>query len=302
MVRALKIGLLLWFPLLLNAQTGFEATLKPSDTLNTSRRNFVVISEASLATLSLIGLNELWYSDFERTKFRTINDFDEWLQLDKVGHVYSGYHLGRLGSESLRWSGASQKDQLIYGAVLGLGFLTAVEILDGFSEEWGFSWSDIGANVIGTGLYVGQDLLWEEQRMTLKFSFNRTQLAPQRQDKLGENFLQEVFKDYNGQTYWLSFNLKSFFPESKLPNWLNLALGYGGYGMLTGVSELEGDSYGPQDRFRQYYLSLDVDLTRIKTKSHFLRTLFSLINVLKIPSPAIEFTSQNKLNLYWLHY
>jgi len=301
-MRRLKIGVLVWLPLLLNAQQDITSFWKPSDTLNTSRRNFVVISEVSLASLSLVGLNALWYSDFERSKFRTIDDFNEWQQLDKVGHVYSAFHLSRLGAESLEWSGASKNNQLVYGSALGLGFLTAVEIFDGFSEEWGFSWSDIGANTLGTTMYVGQELLWDEQRITLKYSFSRTGLASENPEKLGENFLKEVFKDYNGQTYWLSFNLKSFFPESKLPDWLNLAIGYGGYGMLTGINDPTTGIFGNQDRFRQYYLSLDVDLTRIHTNSHFLKTLFSLINVLKIPSPAIEFTSKNRLNLYWLHY
>ena len=37
--------------------------LKPSDTLNKPRRNGVIISEASLITMSLVGLNQLWYAD-----------------------------------------------------------------------------------------------------------------------------------------------------------------------------------------------------------------------------------------------
>ena len=99
-------------PVCILAQTDSSHFLQPSDTLNKSRRNFVIITEASLATMSLIGLNELWYNDFERSKFRTIDDFDEWLQLDKFGHVYSSYHLGRIGAEALNWSGVSKKDQL----------------------------------------------------------------------------------------------------------------------------------------------------------------------------------------------
>ena len=170
MMRRLKIGVLVWLPLILNAQEDITSFWKPSDTLNTSRRNFVVISEVSLASLSLVGLNALWYNDFERSKFRTIDDFNEWQQLDKIGHVYSAFHLSRLGAESLEWSGASKKNQLVYGSAIGLGFLTAVEIFDGFSEEWGFSWSDIGANTLGTAMYVGQELLWDEQRITLKLS------------------------------------------------------------------------------------------------------------------------------------
>lgn len=128
--------------------------------------------------------------------------------------------MGRVGAELLNWSGVSEKDQLIYGATLGFVFLSTVEVFDGFSKEWGFSWSDIGANSLWTSLYIGQQLLWDEQRIVLKYSFNRTTYAIQRPNTLGNGLLEEALKDYNGQTYWLSVNLHSFFKESSLPKWL----------------------------------------------------------------------------------
>lgn len=276
------------------SQFDLEKFLKPSDTLNSSRRNSVIITEASIATLSLIALNELWYDDFQRSSFHTLDDTDEWLQMDKFGHVFSSYQLSRIGVEALNWSGVQKKDQLIYGASLGLIFLTSVEIFDGFSEEWGFSWSDFTANVIGSGIFVGQELLWHEQRATLKYSFHRTDYAKLRPDKLGESFLEEVFKDYNGQTYWLSCNIHSFFKDSKIPRWLNVAFGVGADGMLTGVNEEMNSLFPDQNRYRQFYLSLDVDLTRIETRSHLLKTIFSLLNVLKIPLPTFEINGKNR--------
>ncbi len=146
---------------------------KSSDSLNVKRRNAVVISEVIIGTTSLIGLNALWYSDYKRSKFHTINDLNEWMQMDKVGHAFSSYQLARVGADVLNWSGVSKKDQLVFGATFGFTFLSAVEILDGYSAEWGFSWSDIAANAAGTGLYIGQELLWEEQRIQLKYSFNK---------------------------------------------------------------------------------------------------------------------------------
>lgn len=275
---------------------------KPSDTLNKPRRNAVIISEASLATLTLIGLNELWYKDFPRSKFHTVNDSNTWLQMDKFGHVMTSYYLGKLGADVLNWSGVSKKNQLIYGSTLGFTFLTAVEIFDGYSKEWGFSWSDIASNAVGTGLYVGQELLWEEQRIVLKYSFHRTKYAKQRPDKLGENFLQEVLKDYNGQTYWLSANINSFVKDSKIPKWLNLAIGYGADGMLSGTNENVDNLFTNQNRIRQYYLSFDVDLTRIRTESNLLRTIFSIINVVKIPMPTIEFNSNNRVVFHLFYF
>jgi hypothetical protein len=46
--------------------------------------------------------------------------------------------------------------------------LLTVEVLDGFSSEWGAS-GDIIANASGTALFVSQELLWKEQDHTKIF-------------------------------------------------------------------------------------------------------------------------------------
>ena len=273
-----------------------------SDTLHKPRRNFVAITEASLATATLIGLDRIWYADFPRSSFRFINDTNEWMQMDKAGHVFTSYYVGNVGAEVLRWSGVSKKDQLIYGATLGFGFLTAVEIMDGFSAEWGASWGDIAANGLGTGLYVGQELLWNEQRVVLKYSFHRTEFAELRPNKLGDGFLEEMLKDYNGQTYWLSANVHSFFKESKVPKWFNIAVGYGAEGMVAGTRETQREILPELKRFRQFYLSIDVDLTKIQTKSKFLKSVFELVNFIKIPAPTLEINTLGKLKLHAIYF
>jgi hypothetical protein len=284
-------------------QNKMDSFLKPSDSLNIKRQNTVIISEAVLSSGTLIGLNQLWYADYPKSEFHFINDNSEWLQMDKVGHSFSSYHLGRFGAEMLQWSGASKKNQLIYGAGLGFAFLTAVEVFDGFSAEWGASSGDIIANASGTALYVSQELLWKEQRITPKFSFHTTQYSNQRPEVLGSSLTEQILKDYNGQTYWLSVNLYSFSKDSKIPKWLNLALGYGGDGMITGNKEnySQNSTSNPQ-RFRQFYLSLDADLTKIKTKSHFLKTIFSVLNTVKIPAPTIEIRQFNGIKWHLIYF
>ena len=282
------------------SQSKFNQFLKPSDTLNVSRRNTVIITEASLAAMTLIGLDQLWYADYPRSKFKTINDGGEWLQMDKLGHAFSSYQLGRVGANVLNWSGVRKKDQLLYGSTLGFGFLTAVEIMDGFSEEWGFSWTDMAANAAGTGLFVGQELLWQEQRVLLKYSFHRTRFAKQRPERLGSGWSEEFLKDYNGQTYWLSANINSFLKTDSIPNWLNIAFGYGANGMLSGGAH--DPLFFDQNRTRQYYLSLDIDLSRIKTKSHFLKTIFDVFNVIKVPFPALELNSDGRLKWHYIYF
>lgn len=286
------IILFVLLPLTAFSQSKLDAFLTPSDSLNRPRLNTIVLSEASIGAITLLGLNQLWYADFERSKFHTINDNSSWLQMDKLGHVFTSYQLGKYGSHLLNWSGVSERDQLFYGATLGFSFLTAVEVLDGYSKEWGFSWGDILANGSGTGLYIGQELLWKEQRIALKYSFHQTKYAKQRPDKLGETYLEQTLKDYNGQTYWLSANLHSFFKESKIPKWLNVAVGYGAEGMLTGTKDVDNQVLTSNERYRQYYLSFDLNLSKISTNSKLLRSILDVFNVIKIPFPTLEFNKK----------
>ena len=186
---------------------------------------------------------------------------------------------------------------------LGFAFLTAVEVLDGYSSEWGASSGDIIANASGTALYVSQELMWNEQRITPKFSFHTTKYASDTTGSFGKFLSEQILKDYNGQTYWLSVNLHSFAKGSKIPKWLNLALGYGAEGMITGNNENTTPFLASNPhRFRQFYLSLDVDLTKIKTNSHFLKTVFSVFNTVKIPAPTIEFVHFNEVKYHFIYF
>ena len=273
-----------------------------SDTLNKSRRNAVYITEATGGAIALIGLNQLWYADYPRSNFHFINDNDLWMQMDKFGHSFSAYYIGKMGMDALAWAGETKKNQLIYGATLGFVFLTAVEVLDGFSEEWGFSTADVFANALGTGLLIGQELLWNEQRIQLKFSFQKSNYQQYNPNQLGENTLQQILKDYNGQTYWLSVNLRSFFKESKIPHWLNISLGYGANGLPE--NSYNNAILPPQKiaSYRQFFTSIDVDLTKIPTNSALLKTVFNVFNFVKIPAPAIEYRSNGKFKFHGLYF
>ncbi len=286
------------------AQNNFDNFFKPSDSLNKKRLNTVIVSEAIVGSATLIALNQAWYADYPRSDFHFINDNAEWLQMDKAGHVFSAYHLGSFGANALKWSGADKKSQLLYGSTLGLTFLTAVEVFDGFSANWGASLGDVAANVSGTALFVSQELLWDEQRIVPKFSFHTTPYASARPNVLGSSFSEQILKDYNGQTYWLSANIHSFFKSSKVvPKWLNVAVGYGAEGMITGKDEFVNTVFLPSDkRYRQFYLSLDVDLTKIETKSHFIKTILTVFNTIKIPAPTFEIKGLGETKFHWVYF
>ena len=71
-------------------------------------------------------------------------------------------------------------------------------------------------------------MIWNEARIKPKFSFTPTSFAQERPNVLGNGLHEEILKDYNGQTYWLSVDLYAFLnEESKFPKWLNFVFGYG---------------------------------------------------------------------------
>ena len=306
MILKFKVGIYFLFLIFFHdafSQSSVDNFPKPSDSLIKKRQKTVIISESILVSGTLIGLNQLWYANYPRSSFHFINDNAEWLQMDKVGHLFSTYHIGRAGAEMLQWSGTSKQNQLIYGAGLGLTFMTAVEVMDGFSSQWGFSIGDMAANVSGTALYVSQELIWKEQRFTPKYSFHTSQYAALRPEVLGKSLTEQILKDYNGQTYWLSANLYSFSKGSKIPKWLNLAIGYGADGMISGNVGNNTPLLTPKpERFRQFYLSLDLDLTKINTKSHVLKTVLSIFNTVKIPAPTIEYSAHGGFQFCALYF
>ena len=152
-------------------------------------------------------------------------------------------------------------------------------------------------------MYVSQELLWKEQRIIPKFSFHTTPYASARPEVLGSTITEQILKDYNGQTYWLSANIHSFAKTSKFPKWLNVAIGYGAEGMITGYDDFVNTVFLPESkRYRQFYLSLDVDLTKIETKSHFVKTILTVFNFIKIPAPTIEIRGNGGTKFHFIYF
>ena len=284
------------------AQSQVSLFLRPSDTLNKSRLITTVITQAVFLSATTFKLNQYYYKNYPKSDFHFVDDSAEWLQMDKMGLIFSSYHIGNAAANSLKWAGLSKKKQLLYGATLGFAYLSAVEVLDGFSTQYGASWTDIAANAGGAGLYIAQELIWNEQRIVPKFSFHATPYASAQPNILGKSFGEQILKDYNGQTYWFSGNLHSFLKQSKIPKWLNLAFGYGAEGMITANDELVNTVFMPEkQRTRQFYLSFDVCLTKIPTKNRTLKTLFAVFNTIKIPAPTFEINQrgQSKWHLFY---
>lgn len=292
MKRLLVIGLLLSY---LGAQAQ-DLSVYP-DTLSKKRLGVVYGMVGGLYVTSVTLLYFAWYKGYDETRFHIADDWGEWMMKDKLGHMTTTYQLGNYGYWSLRWAGMNEKKALWFGGTWGLIYMTTIEFFDGLSAEWGFSPSDMVFNTLGSAMFIGQQLLWHDQRIRLKFSYHPTDYAQYRPDLLGDNWAQQIIKDYNGQTNWLSVNIASFLKnDSRFPSWLNVAFGYGATGMIGAYDnppEHDGQPLPQFNRVPHYFLSVDVDWTKIKTHSKVLRFVFKALSFVKVPAPAVEYDWEN---------
>ena len=277
------------------------------------------------ATVS-VGLYKAWYKNYDQSPFHTFNDYGEWQNIDKFGHLYTTYNETRTAFLGARWTGIKRKKAILTGWGIGMFLQTTLEVMDGFSTKWGFSVSDMAFNTVGASMYATQELVWREQRVIFKFSatahdYSKNWIAAtngtavsspaiRANNLFGKTYAERFLKDYNGQILWASFNPSSFLGKrpSWLPKWLNIAVGYGAENLYGGYANEwnEGDAHfvlNPDDypRYRQYYLSLDVDFSRIATKNYFLKSLLYGFNFIKIPSPTLEW-SRGRLKFYPIYW
>jgi len=263
-----------------------------------------IVFEAAYYTGAMLILQNTWYHDKKVVPFHFYNDNQGYLQVDKFGHAYGAYVESYIGYHLLLNSGVSRKNSLIYGGTLGIILQTPIEIMDGVHEGWGFSWGDMAANAMGTALFVGQELFFEEQIVRYKFSYSPSVYSKTDNGYFGKTSIDKMLKDYNGHTYWLSFPLNKLVRNTKMPQWLNIAAGYGAngmYGEYVNITSYNGVKLPETTRYRQYLLSLDIDWTKINTQSKFLKIVFQGLNFIKLPFPTLEYNSMGKFKAYWIY-
>lgn len=290
----------------LSLVSGFsQHFLPPSDVYRQDRLKKVIITEVAISTAVSVGLYYLWYKKFPRSKFHFFNDSREWLQMDKVGHAVTAYNAGVLQYDLMRWSGVKKNDAIIIGSATALGSLTIIELLDGFSSQWGFSKSDMLANLVGTAIFAAQQKWWDQQRITMKFSAHLSPYAQYHRGELGNNIASRILKDYNGQSYWLSVNLRSFLPAgSSVPPWAAVSFGYGAGGMIGGHSNpatLKGVPIPHFERTRRFMIAPDADLFRLRSIAPVDAATY-ITRPFKWPAPTLEMNSKGKFRFYGLYH
>ena len=281
-----------------------------SPTYDQQRMKIIGVTAGTMYVASMAGLYELWYKNYPQSKFHLFDDNGEWMQMDKGGHCVVAYYLGSLGIDVLNWAGVKKNKATWYGGMVGAAYNTTFECLDGLSSEYGFSIGDMTANFAGAFICIGEQLAWGQQRIQLKFSYHHSPEADLRPDLLGNDFPSNAIKDYNGLSDWVSVNVYDFMAQSSarnsvVPRWLNVAFGYGADGMLgarMNPVSYNGNDLPNLDRHRQYYFSLDVDLSQINTKSKAVNTVFDLLNLMKVMFPSLEYNRVTKFLFHPLYF
>ncbi|MFY8012220.1 MAG: DUF2279 domain-containing protein [Saprospiraceae bacterium] len=295
---------------------------KVADTLNETRLTTLTATSAVTYIGTTLAFNELWYKDYPRVKFHLKDDWILWEQVDKYGHAFSAYQSAKMGYNAFKWTGISDKKAVFIGMGISIALMNTLEIMDGFSKGWGFSLYDAGFNTFGTTLFTSQQLAWKEQKIAIKWSSTRPKYATTpittniptffgsqqyaAEGLYGRNFWEYAFKDYNAMTIWASISPASFFMDREKKNILRsmcLSVGLGGENIYGAAYNNYRDKEGRMTfiglpRYKQFYLSIDINTEMIPSKSKLLRTVFKAINFIKIPAPTIELNTLGQFKFH----
>jgi uncharacterized protein YfiM (DUF2279 family) len=272
------------------------------DTLR-SRQRTLISTGLGLGTVAThAGLYQMWYKDYPIQRFTWINDNAGWLQMDKAGHAFSAFSIAHISASVYRSTGLNRQRSAVYGTLWALGFQTPIEIFDGFSAGWGASSGDLTANTSGALLSGFQHYFLDDAPVLLRWRYGSSPYPAMRPGTLGGNPRERWLKDYNGQSYWLSYHIRKR-DDSRWPAWLGIAAGYSANGMLGSEINRWTDAAGQLldythvQRYRQWFIAPDIRFSRIRTRSAVLRTLFLALDVYRLPLPALEL-SQGRLHLH----
>jgi hypothetical protein len=263
------------------------------------------IGVPSTAVISLVGINEVWYKNYARSDFHFFDDLKEWNGMDKIGHACTSYQLNKVSHSLFKKNNI--KKPLLKSSVYTFGYMLGVELLDGYSTEWGFSIYDVIGNGLGTMLYTFQERKFKNQPFKIKFSSHKSTYASCRPSLLGENRLQQILKDYNGQTYWLTFNYNELWNKRiKLFDYIDFAFGYSIDGFTGGHNNPEISSCNclindcnNLKRTSQFIFSVDLNTSKIKNKHPILGKFLLPFDIVKIPFPAFILNNSKNFKLIY---
>ena len=218
-----------------------------------------------------------WWKD-QRRFFKFAEDGYYARNVDKVSHIYTANFFTVSTATAYEWAGISPKNSLLYGAITAMAYETYIEINDGFAPIWGFDWIDMGANIFGVLYPYFQEEAPILKNFTFKWSFQPDWISK----KVNNN--NDLLDDYTNMTFWLGVSPKGLLPK-------NIAKHYPGFlGFAIGLS-LKNASHAPggtRNAYREWYIALDYDITKLPGDTDFLKKLKKILNFYHFPSPAVR--------------
>lgn len=196
-----------------------------------------------------------WWQGGMNSDFRTIDE--GWFGqntyaggADKLGHLYSTYVGTRLLTSAYQWAGHSRPASAWLAAATAWGVMLAVEIGDGYSQNFRFSKEDLVMNTLGTGLAF---LLEKNPSLDAALDF-RMMYWPS-PDTRRSNQADPV-SDHSGQTYLLAFKASGVPSLRHIEplRYFELALGYGTRGYEPNLDE---------ERSRHFYYGISLNVAEL---------------------------------------
>lgn len=233
---------------------------------------------AAVFTTMHLYYRRTWWKE-QRKYFKFAEDGYYARNMDKVSHIYTANTFTVTIGEAFEWTGISPKKALLYGALTSLAYETYIEINDGFAPNWGFDWIDMGSNIVGAVYPFLQNEFPVLKNFNFKWSFKPEWINK----KINKS--DDLLDDYTNMTFWLSITPKGLLPKSiakYYPGFLAIAFGLS----IKDASHVTGS----RNAYREWFLSLDYDITKLPGKSDFMKKLKKILNFYHFPAPAVRFS------------
>ncbi|MDM8564726.1 DUF2279 domain-containing protein [Candidatus Halobeggiatoa sp. HSG11] len=251
-----------------------------------STRTNLLISSVALGT-ALYGATAWWDDSSTTFKVRHEGWFDADTPnggADKLGHGYSFYVSTRLLKKGFEWAGHGSKQAAKLAGLTSATLSVGVEIMDGLTDEYGFSTEDVIMNLsgIGMGVFLESYPQWDEL-----FDF-RLKYWPS--DDAKELKEYDPLADYSGQTYLFVVKASGipFLRQNIFSRYLELAVGYG----TRGYQPTDGTGMQETSRHLYYGISINLSLllndTVFKNKRNVYRsTTENMLEYLQMPGTSL---------------
>ncbi|MBI2428130.1 MAG: DUF2279 domain-containing protein [Ignavibacteriales bacterium] len=230
---------------------------------------------ATVAVVHFTRYVPLW--DRYKTSFFTKENSLYASNYDKALHFYGGVVSTDIIASGLRLQGYEKEEAVLFGAAASTLFYTYIEIEDAHINYLGFDGIDLTASVLGAGYPVLQHYVPFFNSFTPKFSYQSSGINT----TMAKQYSPQFLSDHEGQTYWMGVTVADLLPASyqaSYPRWLGVAAGFS----MRNLG---------QNTRQEYFVTLDVDLRAIDTKSEFLNTVLRTLNYIHFPMPGIKFAN-----------